>query len=289
MQDATYSGEDFGILETLLSGGSGVHDIDHTTDYNMGITAVGAMTREMFEGKDTRGIGLGGAQDPVSSPFASSEGVFPSVNNVNGTASEFFPQHRATQEMIARTSASLASTRNDVFFWNLHPMDYDPYPAVGNRHADNPALDDPAVFDRITRRAPSEYMKSNLMPVDMGALEISYRPTVAYGGRQYQRHRPLLRRGRNSDVNEAVYGKGVTSSSASDVGITAPPSRIDVLEGIRSRRHMMGFGSVTDGNLYNREQLPTNIASYGYAQHASANQRDHAVTAGQLRRDNLMM
>jgi hypothetical protein len=276
------------VSESYTGGGNDLHDIDHNANYSMSMWDVGRMTSELFEGKDTRGVGLGGLNDPITNPFTTEGGVFPSVNNPNDSAKDYFPQHRETHELMARTSANLSATRNDVQFGNLHPMDYDPYPAVGNRHADNPDLDDAAVFHRIVRGAPSDYMKRQLMPTDTSDLDIGYRPNLAYGGRQYQRHRPLMRRSRNSDVNEAVYGRGETSVCANEIGRAAPPSRIDVRDAMHFRRSLLGFNTVEEGVLYSREGTPSSVSQYGFAQSSGHEQRDHSATVAQLRRDNLM-
>jgi hypothetical protein len=276
------------IIGDYIGGGNSTHDIAHNADYNIDIWDVGHMTAEMFEGKDTRGVGLGGAEDPISMPFSRSDGVFPSVNNANDQNKAFFPQHRATHEAFARTSASMSATRNDIIFGNLHPMDYDPHPAVGHRHPDNPDLDDAEVFDRVTRGAPSDYMKHQLVAPSLADMDIGYRHTVAYGGRSFQRHRPLIRRNRNSDIKEAVYGQEATSSVASAIGRSMPTHRVDPREGMYMKRDIVGFGAVTDGQLYNRESIPTNMGSSGESQIADANQLRHAVQVSQLRRDNLL-
>jgi hypothetical protein len=287
MTTITSANVDEDLIRGINNGLNNHHDIEHTVDYAM--WDVGRLTSDMFQGKDTRGIGLGGPDDPISVPYGHSEGVFPSVNNANDQSKSFFASHRDTLESLARTSAPLSSTRNDVMFWNLHPMDYDPHPAVGHRHADVPDLDDPAVFDRIIRGAPSDYMKRQLTMTGPGDMDVGFRRTVSYGGRQYQRHRPLLRRSRNSDINEAVYGQGVTSSIASELGVAAPASRIDVRAGMRMTRDMLGFGEITDGVLYNRESISTTKSSFGYAQYAAAQQRDHSVAVAQIRRDNVQV
>jgi hypothetical protein len=269
--------------EDILRQGNNHHDIEHNVNY--ATWDVGRLSSDMYQGKDTRGIGLGGANDPISIPFGHSDGVFPSVNNANDQSKGFFAQHRTMLESIARTSAPLSATRNDLTFGNLHPMDYDPHPAVGHRHADNPDLDDPAVFDRIVRGAPSEYMKRQLAPTGPGDMDIGFRENVAYGGRQFQRHRPLMRRSRNSDINEAVYGTGV----AADIRMSAPVSRIDVREGAAHRRDIVGFGQVSDGVLYSRDARPTEKSSGGYAHYSTMHQRGHSAEVAQMRRDNVPM
>jgi hypothetical protein len=276
------------MVDDYIGGGNTLHDIAHNADYDVGVWDVGHMTKEMFEGKDTRGVGLGGAEDPIAMPFATSDGVFPSVNNVNDQAKSFFPQHRATHEAFARTSASLSATRNDVIFGNLHPMDYDPYPAVGHRHADNPDLDDAGVFDRVVRGAPSEYRKRQLVLPNVSDMDIGYRHTVAYSGRHFQRHRPLLRRTRNSDINEAVYGQETNSSVASEIGRSMPAPRVDTREGMYMKRDIVGFGGVTDGQIYNRESIPTTMGTMGFSHESDAYEIRHAVQVAQVRRDNLL-